>query len=174
MTERSGTGSENAAICVVRVFDQPGLAWLLGNVSFSVVFMRWPRSADLVFCDQLPNFWNEINRHFDRRGLKSKSTKLKVHLAGNLPIWIAVAQVGILLKSSVRVPQLAQFPASDVPGKGEVVPTQSRVLGMDSVGGEIVRLRNQIRRVFNVHVQLVYQDKPGPQPPRLHPPKKGQ
>ena len=29
--------------------------------------MRWPRSADLVFCDQLPNFWNEINRHFDRR-----------------------------------------------------------------------------------------------------------
>ena len=29
--------------------------------------MRCLRSADLVFCDQLPNFWNEINWHFDRR-----------------------------------------------------------------------------------------------------------
>ena len=47
----------------------------------------------------------------------------------------------------------------------EAVRTQSRVLGMDSVGEARARLRNQIRRLFNAHVQLVYQDKPGPQPP---------
>ena len=29
--------------------------------------MRCPRSTDLVFRDQFPNFWNEINWHFDRR-----------------------------------------------------------------------------------------------------------
>ena len=56
----------------------------------------------------------------------------------------------------------------------EAVRTQSRVLilgsslsefmgklGMDSVGGARTRLRNQMRRLFNAHVQLVYEDKLG-------------
>ena len=56
----------------------------------------------------------------------------------------------------------------------EAVRTQSRVLvlgsslsefmgklGMDSVGGARTRLRNQMRRLFNAHVQLVYKDKLG-------------
>ena len=34
-------------------------------------------------------------------------------------------------------------------------------LGMDSVGGARTRLRNQMRRLFNAHVQLVYEDKLG-------------
>ena len=34
-------------------------------------------------------------------------------------------------------------------------------LGMDSVGGARTRLRNQIRRLFNAHVQLVYKDQHG-------------
>ena len=34
-------------------------------------------------------------------------------------------------------------------------------LGMDSVGGARTRLRNQMRRLFNAHVQLVYKDKLG-------------
>ena len=54
------------------------------------------------------------------------------------------------------------------------IPTQSRELilgsslsefmgklGMDSVGGARTRLRNQMRRLFNAHVQLVYEDKLG-------------
>ena len=36
-----------------------------------------------------------------------------------------------------------------------------RKLGMDSVGGARTRLRNQMRRLFNAHVQLVYKDKLG-------------
>ena len=53
----------------------------------------------------------------------------------------------------------------------EAVRTQSRELvlgrslsefmgklGMDSIGGARTRLRNQIRRLFNTHVQLVYKD----------------
>ena len=32
---------------------------------------------------------------------------------------------------------------------------------MDSVGGARTRLRNQMRRLFNAHVQLVYEDKLG-------------
>ena len=36
-----------------------------------------------------------------------------------------------------------------------------RKLGMDSVGGSRTRLRNQMRRLFNAHVQLVYEDKLG-------------
>ena len=56
----------------------------------------------------------------------------------------------------------------------EAVHTQSRELilgsslsefmdklGMDSVGGARTRLRNQMRRLFNAHVQLVYEDKLG-------------
>ena len=56
----------------------------------------------------------------------------------------------------------------------EAVRTQSRELilgaslsefmgklGMDSVGGTRTRLRNQMRRLFNAHVQLVYEDKLG-------------
>ena len=56
----------------------------------------------------------------------------------------------------------------------EAVRTQSRELvlgrslsefmgklGMDSVGGARTRLRNQIRRLFNAHVQLVYKDQHG-------------
>ena len=56
----------------------------------------------------------------------------------------------------------------------EAVRTQSRELilgsslsefmgklGMDSVGGARTRLRNQMRRLFNAHVQLVYKDKHG-------------
>ena len=56
----------------------------------------------------------------------------------------------------------------------EAVRTQSRELvlgsslsefmgklGMDSVGGARTRLRNQMRRLFNAHVQLVYADKLG-------------
>ena len=56
----------------------------------------------------------------------------------------------------------------------EAVRTQSRELilgsslsefmgklGMDSVGGARTRLRNQMRRLFNAHVQLVYEDKLG-------------
>ena len=56
----------------------------------------------------------------------------------------------------------------------EAMRTQSRVLilcsslsefmgklGMDSVGGSRTRLRNQMRRLFNAHVQLVYEDKLG-------------
>ena len=56
----------------------------------------------------------------------------------------------------------------------EAVRTQSRELvlgsslsefmgklGMDSVGGARTRLRNQMRRLFNTHVQLVYKDKLG-------------
>ena len=56
----------------------------------------------------------------------------------------------------------------------EAVRTQSRELilgsslsefmgklGMDCVGGARTRLRNQMRRVFNAHVQLVYEDKLG-------------
>ena len=34
-------------------------------------------------------------------------------------------------------------------------------LGMDSIGGARTRLRNQMRRLFNAHVQLVYEDKLG-------------
>ena len=34
-------------------------------------------------------------------------------------------------------------------------------LGMDCVGGARTRLRNQMRRLFNAHVQLVYEDKLG-------------
>ena len=34
-------------------------------------------------------------------------------------------------------------------------------LGMDSVGGARTRVRNQMRRLFNAHVQLVYEDKLG-------------
>ena len=34
-------------------------------------------------------------------------------------------------------------------------------LSMDSVGGARTRLRNQMRRLFNAHVQLVYEDKLG-------------
>ena len=34
-------------------------------------------------------------------------------------------------------------------------------LGMDCVGGARTRLRNQMRRLFNAHVQLVYADKQG-------------
>ena len=34
-------------------------------------------------------------------------------------------------------------------------------LGMDSVGGARTRLRNQMRRLFNAHVQLVYEDELG-------------
>ena len=54
----------------------------------------------------------------------------------------------------------------------EAVRTQSRELilgsslsefmdklGMDSVGGARTRLRNQMWRLFNAHVQLVYEDK---------------
>ena len=36
-----------------------------------------------------------------------------------------------------------------------------RKLGMDSVGGARTRVRNQMRRLFNTHVQLVYEDKLG-------------
>ena len=56
----------------------------------------------------------------------------------------------------------------------EAVRTQSRELilgsslsefmgklGMDSIGGARTRLRNQMRRLFNAHVQLVYKDKHG-------------
>ena len=56
----------------------------------------------------------------------------------------------------------------------EAVRTQSRELvlgrslsefmgklGMDSIGGARTRLRNQIRRLFNAHVQLVYKDQHG-------------
>ena len=56
----------------------------------------------------------------------------------------------------------------------EAVRTQSRELvlgsslsefmgklGMDSIGGARTRLRNQMRRLFNAHVQLVYEDKLG-------------
>ena len=56
----------------------------------------------------------------------------------------------------------------------EAVRTQSRELilgsslsefmgklGMDSVGGARTRLRNQMRRLFNAHVQLVYEDELG-------------
>ena len=56
----------------------------------------------------------------------------------------------------------------------EAVRTQSRELvlgsslsefmgkmGMDSVGGARTRLRNQMRRLFNAHVQLVYEDEHG-------------
>ena len=56
----------------------------------------------------------------------------------------------------------------------EAVRTQSRELilgsslsefmgklGMDSVGGARTRLRNQMRRLFNSHVQLVYEDELG-------------
>ena len=56
----------------------------------------------------------------------------------------------------------------------EAVRTQSRELilgsslsefmgklGMDSVGGARTRLRNQMRRLFNAHVQLIYEDKLG-------------
>ena len=34
-------------------------------------------------------------------------------------------------------------------------------LGMDSIGGARTRLRNQMRRLFNAHVQLVYKDQHG-------------
>ena len=56
----------------------------------------------------------------------------------------------------------------------EAVRTQSRELvlgkslsefmgklGMDPIGGARTRLRNQMRRLFNAHVQLVYKDKHG-------------
>ena len=56
----------------------------------------------------------------------------------------------------------------------EAVRTQSRELvlgkslsefmgklGMDSIGGVRTRLRNQMRRLFNAHVQLVYKDQHG-------------
>ena len=56
----------------------------------------------------------------------------------------------------------------------EAVRTQSRELilgsslsefmgklGMDSIGGARTRLRNQMRRLFNAHVQLIYEDKLG-------------
>ena len=56
----------------------------------------------------------------------------------------------------------------------EAVRTQSRELvlgsslsefmgklGMDSIGGARTRLRNQMRRLFNAHIQLVYEDKLG-------------
>ena len=56
----------------------------------------------------------------------------------------------------------------------EAVRTQSRELvlgsslsefmgklGMDSIGGARTRLRNQMKRLFNAHVQLVYEDKLG-------------
>ena len=56
----------------------------------------------------------------------------------------------------------------------EAVRTQSRELvlgrslsefmgklGMDSIGGARARLRNQTRRLFNAHVQLVYKDQHG-------------
>ena len=56
----------------------------------------------------------------------------------------------------------------------EAVRTQSRELvlgsslsefmgklGMDSIGGARTRLRNQMRRLFNAHVQLVYEDERG-------------
>ena len=56
----------------------------------------------------------------------------------------------------------------------EAVRTQSRELilgsslsefmgklGMDSIGGARTRLRNQMKRLFNAHVQLIYEDKLG-------------
>ena len=44
---------------------------------------------------------------------------------------------------------------------GSSLPEFMGKLGMDSVGCARTRLRNQMRRLFNAHVQLVYKDKLG-------------
>ena len=69
---------------------------------------------------------------------------------GNLPrlliAWLCTEAVRTQNPEIVLGPSLSEFM-----GK----------LGMDSIGGARTRLRNQMRRLFNAHVQLVYKDQHG-------------
>ena len=69
---------------------------------------------------------------------------------GNLPrlllAWVCTEAVRTQSRMLVLGPSLSEF---------------MRKLGMTSVGGGRTRLRNQMRRLFNAHVRLVYEDERG-------------
>ena len=96
--------------------------------------------------------YKRVNGPFTLHMIAGGSNKLPF---GNLPrllmAWISTEAVKTQSRELVLGKSLADF---------------MRSLGVySSSGGKYTRLRNQIRRLFNAHVQLVYEDKPGPQQP---------